>query len=230
MPSYSSQSVTQLYTLVDDLMRGFNGGKLLRELKRHEVPTCGVYFFFEDGENRQASLSEPRIVRVGTHALKADAKSTLYGRLSQHRGARNGSGNHRGSVFRLHVGKALLSREPAKFNCPSWATGQTAPAEVRAREHDLEKAVSDYIGAIRVIWLNIADSAGPESDRGLIERGAISTLSSATAASPKWLGRFTQNPAIIGSSLWNVNHVAETQYPNFLGRFEKYMETTLRAL
>ena len=73
-------------------------------------PRRGVYFFFEEGEVRSDSGSGPRVVRVGTHALTDRSKTTLWNRLAQHRGvARSGGGNHRGSVFRLLVGQALLA-------------------------------------------------------------------------------------------------------------------------
>jgi hypothetical protein len=67
-----------------------------------------VYFFFEDGEVR--ADGGLRLVRVGTHALTATSKATLWGRLRQNRGQVGGrspgGGNHRGSVFRRHVGAA----------------------------------------------------------------------------------------------------------------------------
>ncbi len=80
---------------------------------RMDWPQRGVYFFFEDGELREDGFT-PRVVRVGTHALRP-SKSTLWGRLSQHKGSEGGSmpggGNHRGSIFRLHVGTALLEQD-----------------------------------------------------------------------------------------------------------------------
>jgi hypothetical protein len=68
-------------------------------------PKRGVYFFTEAGENRSDSGTGPRIVRVGTHALTATSKATLWNRLSQHRGpTKSGGGSHRASVFRRLVG------------------------------------------------------------------------------------------------------------------------------
>jgi hypothetical protein len=55
-----------------------------------------VYFFREAGETRCDSGNGPRIVRVGTHALKAGSSTKLWTRLSQHRGKSAGGGNHRG--------------------------------------------------------------------------------------------------------------------------------------
>ena len=76
-------------------------------------PAQGVYFFFEDGENRPNGSRQ--VVRVGSHALTATSKTTLRTRLMQHRGQLTGhnpgGGNHRASVFRHHVGAAIIRRE-----------------------------------------------------------------------------------------------------------------------
>ena len=63
-------------------------------------PQRGVYFFRESSEDRSDTGSDPRIVRVGTHALKDGSGTKLWTRLSQHKGhPSTGGGNHRGSVF-----------------------------------------------------------------------------------------------------------------------------------
>jgi hypothetical protein len=57
-------------------------------------PQRGVYFFFEPGESRSDTGDGMRVVRVGTHALRPGARTTLWGRLSQHRGTKKtGGGN-----------------------------------------------------------------------------------------------------------------------------------------
>lgn len=71
-------------------------------------PTRGVYFFFEPGEVC-ADGDRFRVVRVGTHAVSRPPKTTLWQRLALHKGNPAG-GSHRGSVFRRHVGCALLAR------------------------------------------------------------------------------------------------------------------------
>jgi hypothetical protein len=91
----------------------------LRELPpRSKMPPRGIYFFFEPGEFRSGNDRIPRVVRVGTHAVSTGSKSTLRGRLKQHLGTRAGGGNHRGSIFRLHVGAALLAFEPVATRWP----------------------------------------------------------------------------------------------------------------
>jgi len=92
-------------------------------------PRRGVYFFFEHGEVRADGSG--RIVRVGTHALTATSRTTLWGRLRQHRGNLAGyrplGGNHRGSVFRRHIGAALIRRALR----PGVKAGFGGPGQVR---------------------------------------------------------------------------------------------------
>lgn len=100
-------------------------------------PMRGVYFFFEEGERRHGSGDGPRVVRVGTHALKSGSRSSLWGRLAQHKGkSRTQGGNHRGSIFRLIVGTALIKTEG--FVCSSWGRGNTADRAEREAEQALE--------------------------------------------------------------------------------------------
>src|SRR5437588_12166895 len=100
----------RLYDLLGRLERAIGGTRTLAECHgRLGWPRRGVYFFFEPGELRRGGT--PRVTRVGTHALTATSKATLWGRLAQHRGRSSGGGNHRGSIFRRHVGAALLARD-----------------------------------------------------------------------------------------------------------------------
>ena len=139
---------------------------------RMNWPRRGVYFFYEIGEICSDSGTGLRVVRIGTHALKPNAKSTLWGRLRQHRGGGAGGGNHRGSIFRLIVGTALVSQEP-ELTVSTWSVGSTADRATREGEHALECRVSAIIRAMPFVWLGINDDPGAESLRGYIERNAI---------------------------------------------------------
>ena len=191
---------------MDRLERRVGGTRLLAECTGHMGwPRRGLYFFFEPGEMRSRSGASLRVVRVGTHALKAGSKSTLRGRLSQHRGtARGGGGNHRGSIFRLLVGIALARRAGMSLP-PSWGLGgdpgfaakrlSVERAEVTRSEAELEASVSRYIGAMPFLFLGVEDESGPASERGFIERNAIALLSAYREASRDppstgWLGPF----------------------------------------
>lgn len=223
------------YGLIAELERRCGGGRTLANCNgRMGWPQRGVYLFFEPGEVRDDGTT-PRVVRVGTHAL-VPSKSTLWGRLAQHRGKVGGShpggGNHRGSVFRLHVGTALIAAGDWPDSISSkWAVRKESDRATIENEHPLEQAVSNQIGAMPFLWLNVDDDPGPTSARGLIERNAIALLSNHNkhaidAPSAHWLGRHADRPTIRDSGLWNVNHVTEDYDPAFLDVFELYMQRT----
>ena len=215
----------RFYAALDALARKTNGARLLSTCDgRMGWPERGVYFFQERGENRTDTGSGPRVVRVGTHGLKDGSKSTLWKRLSQHRGtAGTGGGNHRGSIFRLIVGTALMQSNGSVF--PSWGQGSSAPRHIREGEQPLEKPVSKIIGEMPFLWLDIADEPGPGSQRGYIERNAIALLSNYSARpldppSDQWLGHHCNRERVRRSGLWNQNHVDEDYDPGFLDRLE----------
>ena len=101
------------YNLLDRLENKVGGKRKLADCDgRMEWPNRGVYFFYESGENRSNSGTGPRVVRVGTHAITEKSRTSLWSRLSQHRGVqRTGGGNHRGSIFRLIVGASIKRRD-----------------------------------------------------------------------------------------------------------------------
>jgi hypothetical protein len=220
------EDLLSFYGLIGRIEHACGGALRLADTNgRSGLPRRGVYFFMEDGESRSDTGAGPRIVRVGTHALKAGSSTTLWTRLSQHRGQKtSGGGNHRGSIFRLIVGTALIARDG--IECESWDNRRgTAPADVRAGELALEQAVSRTIGAMRYLFLAIDDEPGPGSARGEIERGAIALLSNFGKApldppSGAWLGHYCSREKVRASGLWNSNHVDETYDPAFLVRMD----------
>ncbi len=191
------------------------------------LPRRGVYFFWEPDCSR--------VVRVGTHALKADAKSTLWGRLSQHRGSRrSGGGNHRGSIFRLLVGDALMGR--GDHECvESWGVKSDPGSAARAlgmdravleeRELPLERLVSEYIGKLPFAVVGIDDAPGPDSKRGYLKRNSIALLSAYHDAPPpsypQWLGNHSGRAAVRNSLLWHNHHVEEKPDPDFIPWLEQ---------
>ncbi|MXX88196.1 MAG: hypothetical protein F4213_16755 [Boseongicola sp. SB0677_bin_26] len=202
---------------------------------RMHWPRRGVYFFFEPGECRSDPGCGLRVVRVGTHALKPGSRTSLWQRLSQHRGsARSGAGNHRGSIFRLIVGAALARRADA-VPPQSWGVGSDAGAAarrlgldratVRRDEAELERRVSECIGRMPFLWLRVDDLPGSTSMRGVIERNAIALLSHARTPavdtpSDSWLGAYSDREMVRASGLWNNRHVADTHDPSFLDEME----------
>lgn len=220
------------YELLDRLEDKLGGKRRLADCDgRMGWPGRGVYFFFEPSEQRLDTGRGSRTVRVGTHALKNGAQTTLWKRLSQHRGtSRSGGGNHRGSIFRLLVGTAIKSRDRLD-SIGSWGSGSDPrkAAEslaldhrrVRTIEHPLELIVSEYIRAMPFLWLEIDDPPGPKSDRGYIERNCIGLLSNfgreeIDPPTSQWLGQYCDRERVRRSGLWNNNHVDEGHDPNFL--------------
>jgi hypothetical protein len=223
------------YELIDQLERMVGGKRLLAECNgRMNWPQRGVYFFFENGEKRSDSGVGLRVVRVGTHALVPGSKSTLWKRLSQHRGtSRSGGGNHRGSIFRLLVGTALKAKDGYQ-EATSWGVksdpGKAAKHlrfgrdEILSNEYALEVAVSEHIRSMPFLWVKVDDPPGPDSNRGIIERNSIALLSNFgdaqfDAPSEEWLGHNCDRERVRRSGLWNNNHVDEIYDQNFLAIF-----------
>ena len=77
----------RFYDLLDRLEGRIGGRGMLSDCNgRMNWPNRGVYFFCEAGEVRSGSGAGLRVVRVGTHGLKAGSRSTLWKRLAQQQG------------------------------------------------------------------------------------------------------------------------------------------------
>jgi hypothetical protein len=213
----------EFYRLLAHLAGSEGGPRRLADCTgRDGWPRHGVYFFLEDGQARADGAS--KIVRVGAHALRPTDQTTLWGRLRQHRGrtgGRNpGSGNHRASVFRRHVGTALIRRDGQPGGLlESWASSHRNPAWAQA-EDQLERDVSRHIRSMPFLWLAVPSRPDGSSDRGLIERNSIALLSCRTGGpdqpSASWLGHHATSAKVRQSGLWNSNHVDEHYDPGFL--------------
>ena len=224
-----TNNLDRFYSLLDRLRDRQGGFRTLSTCTgRIAWPSRGVYFFFEPGEFRAGS-ENLRVVRVGTHAISRGSKVSLWQRLAMHRGTPKGGSHHR-SVFRRHVGGALLARGgfPPEI-AETWGIGNSAGSDtVRAIEKPLEQAVSAYIGAMPFLVLAADDEPGPASVRGYIERNSIALLSGVgletDPPSPGWLGRDCPHPVVRASGLWNVNCVGEVYDTEFLDRFEALVD------
>ncbi len=223
----------RLYAALDRAAQRFGLRELREWAPADRLPRRGVYFFFDAQEPRSGSGSGLRVVRVGTHGLKAGAVSTLPGRLAQHKGSHKG-GNHRGSIFRLLAGQALAQAGQCP-GCVTWGLKKGALDAVVGigvprsswigQEQETEAAVSRYLGRLHFAFVPIDDEPGPESLRGVIERNSIALLSSLgrdpiDPPSSNWLGLKSNRSKVRGSGLWNSDHVDEGYDPGFLNRIE----------
>lgn len=221
------EDLIKFYVSMNRLENKIGGRRLLADCHgRMPWPERGIYFLMENDEQRTDSGPGSRIVRVGTHALTTGSKTTLWQRLSQHKGQQKaGGGNHRGSIFRLIVGTAL----DKDHQYPTWGQGQTAARDLRAIEAPLEQKVSQVICAMPFLWLSINDAPSRDSLRGYIERNSIALLSNAgkakiDAPSKIWRGHDCSRERVRTSGLWNQNHVDEKYAPEFLNTLNRLID------
>ena len=97
------------------------------------------------------------------------------------------------------------------------------------REAPIEATVSEYIGGMPFLWLEVDDTPGPDSKRGFIERNAIALLSGYNHSefeepSAEWLGRYCDRERVRLSGLWNNRHVDEECAPTFLDEMERRID------
>jgi hypothetical protein len=216
--------------MLDELTVRIGGTRCLEDCTgRDSWPERGVYFFFEPGEQSSQSGNGLRVVRVGTHCIsKKGSKTTLWKRLSQHKGTSTGEGNHRRSIFRHWVGDALACRDTG-LCIDTWADRNASGRLAKENERNLERRVSEYIRNMPFLWLDVDDASGTSSMRAFIERNAISLLSNFGNTSPidppsaEWLGRYSSSNEIRSSGLWNSNHVSGIYDPLFLQALSSYI-------
>ena len=222
--------VLRFYNKLRYLAEATGGVRRIRDCTGKQYwPKKGVYFILDNNECTLLGKGFPRVVRVGTHAVSKGSKSTLWNRLKTHKGSNNGEGNHRGSIFRLHVGNSLIERNNLFIS--SWGHGQTASKETRQSEGPLERMVSDYIGELGVVVLDVDDLPSSTSMRAYIEKNAIALLSSLNSsfnfAAIDWLGNQNPRSEIRDSSLWNINYINSEYDPIFIDVFSHFVDETI---
>lgn len=208
-----AKDIECFYELLKRLEERIGGKRKLEDFNgRNVLPRRGVYFFFEEGEFRKGSQDKLRVVRIGTHATKAGAKSSLWGRLNQHK-SDNGA-----SVFRNHVGWALANKSRDENR---WRDG-----------HSHRKCISQYIGGMPFLWVKIQEQDGYNM-RSRIERNSVALLSNyydkaTDEPSENWLGktRAHKSGAIEKSGLWNIHYVRKRYDPEFLKDLASRIEQT----
>ncbi len=182
-------------------------------------------------------------MRVGTHAISGTSQRRLWTRLREHKGRTGGThpggGDHRGSVFRWHVGWALLNQGAYSGEIrQTWGERELGTGSRRDRVKDaeylLERDVSDFIGNMPFLWVEVPDDPGPRSDRKVLETNCIALLSNRNRptldpCSPGWLGRASEEPKVRESGLWLHNHVDDDYDLAFLSVLAQYVVKMRRA-
>jgi hypothetical protein len=147
-------------------------------------------------------------VRIGTHGVSSGSKATLRDRLRTHFGTGGGLGNHRASVFRLHVGEALIRKNNLRERFPNWGKGQAVERSIIGTERELERRVSEYISELQLQCIEVPDTANKNSARSKIERLSIALFTERLVPvelpSRNWLGLYSAHDVIVRTGLWNV--------------------------
>ena len=163
----------------------------------HLLPENGVYVFFEPKESLPSygDSSACRIVRVGTH--REDGR--LRRRIRNHYCSDTG-GDRRQSVFRRHVGGALLRRIDLEH--PELAAWFSQEGMFPA----IEAQVSKWLRENTYFRCFLVDD---RDERRRLESGLIALFSQHPLGNPSddWLGKHAVDERVRHSGLWNSNHV-----------------------
>lgn len=191
------------------------------------VPKRGVYIFLDPTEQNFRRVAS-RVVRIGTHAVSEGSQASLRGRLRTHLGPVSEIGNHRGSIFRLHVGRAMLETGRGHESLPTWGEGQDAGSETKALEQAHEIAVSRYLQRLHVVLLEIDDEPSKNSMRARVEMQLIAlfsdTMRTIDLPTSDWLGLKSPVAPIRQSGLWNIRGVGGKYDPSGIGSFASFLE------
>lgn len=160
-----------------------------------------------------------RMVRIGTHREDDRFRS----RIRQHYGnVHSLGGNKNGSVFRKHLGGALLRKSnPEDSRLTYWLT-QDGPTFAAVEEMVSVKLRNDFtFSCVRV---------EQKEERRALEKGLIALLAQYPLDRPSanWLGNYAANEKIRQSGLWNTQNIeAEALTPEQCARFESLVGSTL---
>lgn len=179
----------------------FNGLKRYTfDFNEKEIFQNGLYVLFESGEKFEGL---DRIVRIGTHT----GQNNLVKRLSEHFLRPNKDR----SVFRKHIGRAILVRDNDHELLTHWNIDLTSKKSREKWEGKIDKTaiqvvenkVSDYMKnhfSFTVIPIENKEK------RLFFETGIVATVlqSPSFYPSPNWLGKFATQAKIRDSGLWQI--------------------------
>ena len=214
------RDIERFYSLLE-FLESKSSKKLLMSCSKSDFPEQGIYFFFENSETRENG--KPRVVRIGTHAVSKGSKATYWNRLKQHKGTNNGFGNHRGSVFRKLIGQSIIEKNNLN-NYPFWGKKIKKSLIETEKEHELK--VSQYLGKMPFLTLNVPGQSSKYNDRAYIETNSIALISNLNKEkidkpSENWLGYFSKHKDVIESGLWNSDDTEKNYVPDFLDKLEQ---------
>jgi hypothetical protein len=219
--------INRFYSLINEL-ESFEKKRILKNStgKLH-WPKQGIYYFFERNENRENG--NPKVVRIGTHAVSKGSKTKYWERLRQHKGTKKGTGNHRGSVFRKLIGKSLISKYNLSVEFSEWGNNKVYK-ENKQKEEILELQVSEIIGEMEFLSLSVPGESNKNNMRAYIETNSIALLSNRKKEgkidlpSENWLGNYSGHNHILESGLWNSDDTEKNYDSNFLDKLEELIK------
>jgi len=184
-----------------------------------DLPSNGIYFFYEDGEVWGHGGDDQRIVRVGTHR-----EGNFRSRMADHYIVnerkmdfdKNKAAPKDRSIFRKNLGRALLHRDHDPYEV-IWNIDFTTRAfrEEHGHRRDIEKERQlerDITQLLReqftFRWIELEGQDRRMGSKGL-EAGLIGTLARCDECDPSknWLGRLSPKAKIVSSGLWLLQHL-----------------------
>jgi len=232
----------QLYGELETLRERIDGPYYLSDVSAEgNWPSRGIYIFFDPKTDFSSPVRQWCISRIGTVGDCEGSSATIWERLRAHRGTKRGQyqngGNSRGSVFRRHVGEALIRNNGLEDKYPHWGVPhRSLPDEIdtqtlRESEHPLEKRVSEYIRSLPFLWVNVPGEPGPDCERAMLEKNLIGLVAHGRKTVPGlirngWLGRNAAEASITRTGLWNLDHTASLFDRNAVDDFERYVQET----
>ena len=184
-----------------------------------DLPTDGIYFFYEKGEVWGHGGRKPRIVRVGTHR-SGNFRSRICDHFIPDKRKMDFSKKQPAprdrSIFRRNIGRALLHKQKDPY-LNIWDMCFT-PRESREkfshlRNVMLEKRIEEKVTKILRTRFSFRFIEVPDSNKFIgskgIESSIIGTLAhcSHCKQSEKWLGNFSPVNKIRDSGLWLCQHL-----------------------
>jgi hypothetical protein len=232
----------RLYEETETLRQRIDGPYYLSDVSADgNWPDRGIYIFFDPNTDFSSPSDQWCISRIGTVGDCKGSSATLWERLRAHRGTKRGQyqngGNHRGSVFRRHVGEALIRQDNLENEYPHWGVPHRSLSDdidtqtLRKGEHPLEQQVSHYIRSLPFLWIDVPGEPGPDCERAMLEKNLIGLVAHGRKTVPglirnDWLGRSAAEASITRTGLWNLDHTAGLFDRNVIDDFREYVQET----
>jgi hypothetical protein len=184
-----------------------------------DLPTNGIYLFYESGEIASHGDRLPRIVRVGTHR-----DGNFRQRIAEHyllddrkmSFDRSRSAPKDRSIFRKNIGRALLNKSTDPY-LNIWNIDFMKTVNLLAYSHlrDIEKEREIEREITRILRENFCfrfvavETENQRLGTNGLERRLIGTVAQCARCRPSanWLGSYSPLANIRATGLWQVQHI-----------------------